>query len=804
MLDKYTLIISMHADPAMPPGYEEWGGTHTYMKELLDEFTRNHQYCILVTRLSMRYLPIKEKYSEFCSIYRLQNGETEPMSKLKLRDFHNENVIAIKKIVDELKQKPSALHSVYWNSGRIAMELSKIFEIPFVHSVISNSKGRVLRGAKEHISDRAIYEQQIFDAAKEILCVSEDEKNDLIKLYNIPEHKLTVAGQYIDESFLFPSHDLNDFPLLNCKNLKQETTDIGYTYNKVFHKTFETDTFWIQKSFVYFGRIDKSKGIHIIIQAWYILYKKYKHMCPPLWIIGGSLSEIIEMRKELKQCVAELDNLERSYQIVWWGYVDFKGISTILLKANSVIMHSLYEPGGRVAVEAMCEQVPVIATPRGFAQDIIIDWKNGFLVNYSDKTLLAHRMEHFIRQPLLSNVLGRQARKDALEIVKKWNFTNRHFTAYGVNQIVKEMKYDKSNVILSNNQIDIYPFLSIPLSNNYILKNLEDKSYTLCHIDSSFKPQENEPFIARILTDKENVMVKQHQTRMATDLLFNPLLNTEYAISGHTYYSIEKAFYQRNENEIAISFDDEHLLVYVHELSIPNRNSFDFIDNCLKYIESTLKRFPFSDQLKPLEKLQNNGNSIDDLNTYFTKLNHIFSDFIFERNCFFSPNLCWKIAPYIIKYNSDSITNQTMMMLQNAIDFFSKKSYPLSKKDLYIINPLMKLNDIFMYGRNMVHINHEHTSIGPCEATFASLLYDYCYNIPTEHLSIILSKLLNNTSLQQFNLTMLLSLMAYHSFYNLIKDMVQSIEKKRTKNYDLLENILNVAYEYTFAGTTSR
>ena len=42
---------------------------------------------------------------------------------------------------------------------------------------------------------------------------------------------------------------------------------------------------------------------------------------------------------------------------------------------------------------------------------------------------------------------------------------------------------------------------------------------------------------------------------------------------------IVKAFYQRNENEIAISFDDEHLLVYVHELSISNRNSFDFIDN---------------------------------------------------------------------------------------------------------------------------------------------------------------------------------------------------------------------------------
>ena len=57
MIENYILIISMHADPAMPPGYDEWGGTHTYMKELLDEFTKRHYMCILITRLSMKVLP---------------------------------------------------------------------------------------------------------------------------------------------------------------------------------------------------------------------------------------------------------------------------------------------------------------------------------------------------------------------------------------------------------------------------------------------------------------------------------------------------------------------------------------------------------------------------------------------------------------------------------------------------------------------------------------------------------------------------------------------------------------------------
>ena len=45
-------------------------------------------------------------------------------------------------------------------------------------------------------------------------------------------------------------------------------------------------------------------------------------------------------------------------------------------------MHSKYEPGGRVSIEAMSAALPVIATPCGFAVDTIINWHTGFLVNW--------------------------------------------------------------------------------------------------------------------------------------------------------------------------------------------------------------------------------------------------------------------------------------------------------------------------------------------------------------------------------------------------------------------------------------
>ena len=83
----YILLITIHADPAMPPGYDEWGGTHTYMRELLDCFGLLHLNCILVTRKAMQELPDIEQYNSCCTIYRLKNGDPAPIDKTILYTY---------------------------------------------------------------------------------------------------------------------------------------------------------------------------------------------------------------------------------------------------------------------------------------------------------------------------------------------------------------------------------------------------------------------------------------------------------------------------------------------------------------------------------------------------------------------------------------------------------------------------------------------------------------------------------------------------------------------------------------------
>ena len=424
--NKHLLIISLHADPAMPPGVNEWGGTHTYMRELLTELYEEKFNIILLTRKVYEQQSDIENISSLCKIVRLTLGEFEDFDKRKLFELHNLTLQKCVLTLKELNFKPDVIHSVYWNSGHLAWKLSEMWGIPYVHSVISNGRGRNAHGAKGTAPKRIETEEKVFENASFLLCVAESERNELCQLYGIQPEKIVVTGQYVHPAFIHASHNSYGFPRKSGIHYKIEPVylpDLKTAKSKI-------SDWWNSKVFIYTGRLSLDKGLPYIIQAWYSLYQKYGELCPALWIIGGNTHDIENIRPFLGISEDILCKTENSGKLVWWGYLDENGISALYTRALALITHSLYEPGGRVSVEAMCEGIPVLATPNGFALDSIQDWKNGFLVPYGDTKTLAVRMEHFIKQPYLSDIMGRQAKKISYTILRNWDFTGSHLAVY--------------------------------------------------------------------------------------------------------------------------------------------------------------------------------------------------------------------------------------------------------------------------------------------------------------------------------------------------------------------------------------
>lgn len=83
----------------------------------------------------------------------------------------------------------------------------------------------------------------------------------------------------------------------------------------------------------------------------------------------------------------------------WHGFVDDKQLQSLYEAADVLVVPSFHEGFGIVYLEAMGYGVPVIAASRGGAADFVHDGDNGFLVDPTDQTTIAHRIGHLLHPP---------------------------------------------------------------------------------------------------------------------------------------------------------------------------------------------------------------------------------------------------------------------------------------------------------------------------------------------------------------------------------------------------------------------
>jgi len=415
---RHVVIISLHADPVTAAGAAEGGGTHSYLRELLAMLPPRGWRCTVLTRWASKSVPQEQRLSSHSRVERLRIGKIEKVDKRALDDLHIETVKAIRRALRK-GPEPTLLHSVYWNSGRAAAEVSSELEVPFVHTVISNGRRRALEHAADNAARRIAVEQFVFFRAARIFCVSPEERDDLQSLYSIESDKLLVVGRPVDAAFLLPAHDEVGMPVLGgpWPAAEHELPPSAHA---------DTAHWWLRRAFTYVGRMDEAKGVGTILRAYANLASRYPH-CPSLWLVGGLPLEIDRLRSEYADLVGQLEQARR---IEWWGYQAANAISGLLLRSVALVTHSRYEPGGRVVLEALAAGIPVIATPHGFARDLVSDWVTGFSVPFGDAALLEHRMEHFIRQPLLRNALGIRAKQAAADALNVWRFIDVHCNVY--------------------------------------------------------------------------------------------------------------------------------------------------------------------------------------------------------------------------------------------------------------------------------------------------------------------------------------------------------------------------------------
>lgn len=231
--------------------------------------------------------------------------------------------------------------------------------------------------------------EEAIEQAAQITAVSDYIKKTVVNRFPRAESKLSV---------LYSGVDLESF--------KPVWTEEGESKRKELR-----DKYGIQdkKVILFVGRLSKTKGPHLLIQAMEELAGK--HNDAVLVIVGGKwfsdnrINGYVNMLYDLAKPLED--------HIIFTKYIPSSDIPDMFLMADVFICSSQWnEPLARVHYEAMAAGIPVITTNRGGNAEVVIHGFNGFLINhYQNPNHFAKAVDYIFSNQGHAQLMAQTGRK---------------------------------------------------------------------------------------------------------------------------------------------------------------------------------------------------------------------------------------------------------------------------------------------------------------------------------------------------------------------------------------------------------
>ena len=214
------------------------------------------------------------------------------------------------------------------------------------------------------IGERLIYDRKFRYAcqqADKIVAISENTKQDSIKLYEIAAEKIEVIYQSCN-------------PIFYTLRSKEDNAQVQQKYNLP------------KQYFLYVGSVEARKNLKLIIEAYKI---KGAEISIPVVIIGNGGN----YKTECKKLIA-LYGLESSF--VWLENLgDNLHLQSIYQLATALIYPSFYEGFGLPIAEALLSKTPVIAANTSSLREA--GGENSLYINPENATELAEAMLQILK-----------------------------------------------------------------------------------------------------------------------------------------------------------------------------------------------------------------------------------------------------------------------------------------------------------------------------------------------------------------------------------------------------------------------
>jgi len=412
-------MISVHGDPLAKMGSRESGGQNAYVHSLSKDLGKRKIYVDVFSRLDNKNKKRVIAYARNVRVIRIPAGERKYIPKNQLLPLMPEFISGILNFKFQDKVNYDLIHSNYFISGWVGLRLKNILTIPL--TITFHSLGfirfKTLNQFKEQSIDstevhtRLNIEKEILTHADRIIATSPQEKENMVKYYNVQARKVEIIPCGVD---LIRFHPID-------QSLARRRLSVSRR----------------KKIILYVGRIEWRKGIGTLIVAFSRLVKGIRSLANiELWIVGGKFKDGERSDREeynrLKK-IAEGYGVEK--KIKFLGSVYQKRLYIYYSASNLCVVPSYYEPFGLVPLEAMACETPVVASRIGGLQYTIHHRKNGLLVPPRKPTYLAQAMEKIILDKKFAKKMVREG-KGLVKHNFDWNIIAKQMSKF-YNKVIK-------------------------------------------------------------------------------------------------------------------------------------------------------------------------------------------------------------------------------------------------------------------------------------------------------------------------------------------------------------------------------
>lgn len=271
------------------------------------------------------------------------------------------------------------LHVHDWLPVQAALELGHIWHVPLVSTIHATEKGRH-RGYLANELSWKIHglEESLCQASRHIIVCSHFMRGMLMDTFHVPAPRLRVIPNGIEDS-----------PFRECPPAQMAQLARQFKAQGEFLLLF-------------IGRQTHEKGLHVLMDA--LPGIRARHPKVRLLVVGRNSERLEE----------EIAWRGLDEAITLLGFVADRVRNGLLQVADMLIVPSLYEPFGIVALEAMAAGCPVIASHVGGLAEVVTHEKTGLTIYPNDPDSICWAVDQILTHPLQA----RQRAQNAQQVIR--------------------------------------------------------------------------------------------------------------------------------------------------------------------------------------------------------------------------------------------------------------------------------------------------------------------------------------------------------------------------------------------------